>query len=277
RASAIGAAAATLGAAGVGWLTAQASARTVTGWSSSAKVLVELPHRDSASHELSYSEAVHDGHWFEIDAEAVARPLSRGDWKPPADGEPVTGRTPEPAGRNDLRDRIDWGLTLPLIVGLPAAGVAGGGVVAARVGTKLLDSTVRKGQGPVEAVRTALRLLGSSRSGLANSLAVGAAVTLAPLVIGGLAAPVVGDATDSKVAGRVTGAVVGAVASGVLVGVLNRGRHLGAGMGVAQVAAGATAGAALGLLSGGVATDAVRPHPRTYDTSAGPSGAVAHD
>ena len=275
--SLIAAAAVTVGGAAIGMLSAGASSNTVRGWSSSARVLNDLRRHpgNQPLPTLTYKDALHDAHWLEIDAESVARIYSNGDWTLPATGSPVTGRTP--TGPNtpgeridaDLGDRVDWGLKLPLMVGLPAATAVGAGALGARTGIVLLDETVRKGKTPAQAVRAALEALGSRRTGVGNSLGVGAAVTAAPLVAGGLMGPVIYGATGSATAARVGGAAAGSVAAGALLTLLLRGKGASTAALTGKVGAGMAVAGALGWLAGGVATDALRHTQRSYDVRGG--------
>jgi hypothetical protein len=275
--SLVAAAAATIGGAAIGMLSAAASSNTVRGWSRSSQVLDDLRHDPGNEQlpKLSYKDALHDAHWVEIDAESVARTYTTGGWAKPTGGVPVAGRTPtgpDAIGEHvdaDLGDRADWGLKLPLLIGLPAAAVVGGGVLASRTGLTLLDSTVRQGKGPIEAMKAALVALGSKRTGVGNSLGIGAAVTAAPLVAGGLVGPVIYGATGSTTAARVGGAAAGSVAAGVLLTLLLKGKGSSAAALSGKVGVGMVAAGALGLLASGVATDALRRPERTYDVSGG--------
>ncbi|MCW2961086.1 MAG: hypothetical protein JWM25_1234 [Thermoleophilia bacterium] len=270
----IGAAAATLGGAAVGWLTSAASANTVQGWSRSSEVLTELAHPDRANEPLSYSAAIHDAHWAEIDAEAVARTFDRGDWDRPKSGEPVQGRTPHGPENpdtvdGDLTDRVDWGLKVPLIVGIPAGVALGAGVLATRTGVTMLRTTLHGGGGVLPGVRAALTQLGSSRMGVVNSLMVGGAMTVAPLVLGGMAAPLAFEATRSEDVARLAGGALGAATGATLLTLLLKGRGASPLATSLKVAGGALVAGGAGILAGGTATDALRKQERRYDVSDG--------
>lgn len=277
RGAALGiAAGATFAGALIGLMSATASANTMQGWSSSASILHELAHAPAgeAPKQLGLQDAVHDSHWLEIDAEAIARRFVRGQWeRPEPGGTPVEGRVPTApttvAGRidQDVSDRVDWGVTVPLIVGIPAAVGVGAGVLATRTGATVLRTTIKEGRGPLAAIGAAVELLGSSRRGITNSLGVGAALTVAPLVAGGLVGPVAFNATGSEHTARLAGAGAGAVATGALLTLLLRGRGSGLIATSGKVMAGMAMGGALGLAAGGVATDALRPHARAYDVA----------
>jgi hypothetical protein len=266
----------TIGGAAIGLLSATASSNTMRDWSSSAKILHELHGRKEGADpdKLGLQDAIHDSHWQEIDAEASARKFVRGEWdRPKPNDPPVTGRVPTGptsiAGRidQDVSDRIDWGVKLPLIVGIPAAIGVGAGVLGTRTGVTVLKTTLRDGNGPIDAIGTALELLGSKSRGVGNSLGVGAALTVAPLVAGGLAAPFAFNVTGSETAARLTGAGVGAVATGVLLTMLLRGNGSKLIATSGKVLAGMAFGGALGLVAGGAATEALTPQLRRYDAT----------
>lgn len=268
-----------VGGAALGWLTARTSANSIRGWSSSAEVLNDLHRQDDSidTERLTFQNALHDSHWLELDAEAVAQTYVRGGWHQPTDGKPVAGRTPD-GGRGatlgdkidaDLSDRADWGLKVPLLLGLPAAAAVGAGVLSFRTGHTLLDSTLREGKGPLTAIRDAIGVLGSRQRGVGNSLGVGAAVTLTPLMVGGLVGPVAYNVTGSGLAARAAGAGASAVVTGALLALLLKGNGAGAMSVGLKSFAGMAVAAGVGLLSAGVATDALRPHVREYDTSWG--------
>jgi hypothetical protein len=267
----------TLAGAGIGLLSATASRNTVQGWSSSASVLHALrnrPGEGEAEEPLDLQLAVHDSHWQEIDAEASALRFVRGDWDQPEPGDPpVEGRTPTAptsvAGRisQDATSWLDWGVKVPLIVGVPAALAVGTGVLGARTGATVLRTTLKEGKGVGSAIGSALAMLGSSRRGVLNSLNVGGAVTIAPLIAGGLTGPLAYQLTGSETTARVTGAAAGAVATGTMLTLLLRGKGAGLVATSGKVGIGMAVGAALGLLAGGVATDAVNPHQREYDVA----------
>jgi hypothetical protein len=282
RTSAIGlAAAVTLGGAAIGFMSATASANSISGWSNSADVLRSLANRPSgeAPDTLTYQDAMHDGHWVEIDAEATARKFVR-EWQPrPAGSPPVQGRIPSAPDRlgekiqADVSDRVDWGLKIPLLIGIPAAIGVGTGVLGARTGQTLLKATFEEGLTPIETLREAMRMIGSQSRGVGNSLGVGASVTVAPLVAGGLVGPLFYNATGSTTLARIGGAGTAAVTTGALLTMLLKGRGsspLTLGL---KVGAGMLAAAGVGFLSGGVATEALRPHEREYDIRGGASAA----
>ncbi len=275
RTSAIGlAVGATIGGAAIGLLSATASANTMQGWSRSADVLHSLHNRPvgEAPKEMDLMDAVHDSHWLEIDAEAIARRFTR-EWQAPEPGAPpVAGRTPGDSSlkdrvESDLASRLDWGIKVPLIVGIPAAVGLGAGVLATRTGVKMLRTTVQEGRPISEAIGEAMRLLGSNRQGVGNSLGVGAALTLAPLMAGGLAGPVVFNATGSETAARLGGAGAGALATGALLTMLLTGRGGSLMSTSGKVGLGMAVAGAIGFMAGGVATEALRPSTREYDAS----------
>ncbi|MCB0880195.1 MAG: DUF4157 domain-containing protein, partial [Thermoleophilia bacterium] len=212
RGTAIGLAlAATIGGAAIGLMSSSASVNTMRGWSSSADVLHQLANAPSgeAPDKLGLQDAVHDSHWQEIDAEALARTYVRGEWAKPKPGDPpVQGRVPAApdtlAGRvdQDVTHRLDWGVNIPLIIGIPAAIGVGAGVLGARTGSTVLRTTIKEGKGPVAAIGAAMELLGSKRKGLGNSMGIGAALTVAPLVAGGLTGPLAYNATGSDTIAR---------------------------------------------------------------------------
>lgn len=279
RTGALGlATAAVVGGAAIGFMSASASANTARGWSSSAQVLHSLRDRPvgEAPRELTYTDALHDAHWGEIDAEAIARTFVRGDWKRQLPtGGPVSGRTPTaPASLAakidaDVSTRIDWGVKLPLLLGVPTAVGLGAGVLASRTGVTALRSTLRDGRSVRDVIGEAMRQLGSQSRGVGNSLGVGASLTAAPLMAGGLVGPVVFNATGSETAARVGGGAAGAVTAGALLTLLLRGKGSSLIAMSGKVGAGMALAGALGLVAGGVATDALRPHVREYDVSRG--------
>ncbi|MCW2921090.1 MAG: hypothetical protein JWL76_964 [Thermoleophilia bacterium] len=276
RTSAIGlAVGATIGGAAIGLLTATASANTMEGWSHSADVLRSLQHRPAgeAPRELDLQNAVHDSHWLEIDAEATARTFIS-EWKQPAPGAPpVEGRNPGEAKglkdriETDVASRVDWGVKVPLIVGIPAAIGLGAGVLATRTGVKVLRTTFQEGRPITDAIGEAMRLLGSNKQGVGNSLGVGASLTLAPLMAGGIVGPVVYNATGSETAARLGGAGAGAVATGALLTMLLKGRGGTLLTTSGKVGLGMAVAGAIGFMASGVATDALRPGTREYDAS----------
>jgi len=263
----------------IGFTSATASANTIRGWSRSAAIQTDLRHRDPTNPEvaetLSYADTIHDAHWFELDAETLAQQYIRGDWSNPTPGVPIEGRDPGApetlAGTIDtnLADRVDWGLKIPLLLGIPLAAGLGAGVLATRTGTRLFDATLREGRSPIEAVKEAVRQLADSRRGIKNSLGVGAALSVAPLMAGGIIGPLVYNATGSALAARLGGAGAGGATAGVLLTLLLRNRGGGLIATSGKVLAGMAVAAGVGFLAGGVATDALRPHERTYDVSAG--------
>ena len=276
RASAIAlAGGATLGGAAIGLLSATASTNTMRGWSASSDVLHSLHNRPEgeAPKTLGLQDAVHDSHWIEIDAEALSRQFTR-EWEKPKRGAPpVEGRTPggpKDLGERidqDLSDRLDWGVKVPLLVGIPAAIGVGAGVLATRTGVKLLRTTVQEGRPLSAAISEALKLLGSNRQGVRNSISVGASLTLAPLVVGGLAGPVVYNATGSETAARLGGAGASALATGALLTMLLKGRGGSLLSTSGKVGLGMAVAGAVGFLASGVATEALRPHAREYDVA----------
>ncbi len=285
RGTAIGlAVAGTIAGAGIGLLSSTASVNTNQGWSRTADLLHSLQHRPEgeAPEKLDFQAAMHDSHWQEIDAEAIARNFVRGDWERPKPGDPpIEGRIPtEPTGLGrvdqDVSDRVDWGLRVPLVIGVPAAIGLGVGVLGARTGSTVLRTTIKEGRGPMAAISAALELLGSSRRGVRNSMGVGAALTVAPLVAGGLVGPFAFNATGDDQLARMAGAGAGAVVTGTLLTRLLKGRGSGMIATSGKVLAGMGVAAALGMAAGGVATDALNPRQREYDIAGWTRAAAAN-
>ncbi|MCW2973928.1 MAG: hypothetical protein JWN72_2201 [Thermoleophilia bacterium] len=270
RGIAIGAGvAAILVGAGAGWLGATATSNTVNGASHNAAILEELARSHTGDKRtLDYQASLHDAHWQEIDAEALSRQYLHANSTPTDGTDPVTGRTPDMT-KGTTGDRFDWGLKIPMIVGIPAAILAGTGVLAGRTGRTLLDATIRDGKGPVEAVRAALHMLGGTRGGLVNSMGVGGAVTLAPLMVGGFVGPIVQDITGSSTAARLSGAGAAATVGGTLVTLLMRGRGGSMQGRLAAIGAATVISGAVGLLASGIATDATHPSEQKYDVAKG--------
>jgi hypothetical protein len=270
---------ATLAGAAIGYTSARTSANTINGWSSSAPLLRDVHARETASDpepNLTFTEAMHDSDWLEIDAEASARAFVRGTWQQPAPGSgPVQGRVPQPPStldekiQADVTDRLDWGVKLPFLVGVPAAIGVGAGVLATRGTTTVLKSTLEQGNGLGSAIGDAMRMLGSQKRGVVNSVGVGGAVTVMPLMAGGIAAPFVYNVTGSTTAAKVGGGISGAVVGGALLTLLLKGKGSGLIATSGKVAAGMAVAGALGLVAGGVATDAMRQDPRHYDVTKG--------
>ncbi|MBC7462203.1 MAG: hypothetical protein H7287_12650, partial [Thermoleophilia bacterium] len=253
------------------WLSATATSNTISGASHNASILQELSKSHTGEKRtLDYQASLHDAHWQEVDAEAVSRLYLHAGTKPTDGSDPVDGRTPDMT-RGAPGDRLDWGLKIPMMVGIPAAILAGTGVLAGRTGRTLLDATIRDGKGPIEAVRAALKMLGGTRGGVVNSMGVGGAVTLAPLMVGGLVAPIVQDLTGSQTAARLTGAGAAATVGGLLVTMLMRGRGGSTQGRLAAIGAATLVSGAVGLLAGGIATDATHPSEQKYDVSSGRS------
>ncbi|MEO6866749.1 MAG: DUF4157 domain-containing protein [Gaiellales bacterium] len=275
RGSTIGAAAAlTLAGAAIGLATATASNNTIQGWSSNAEVLQSLQSHspNQKLDPLLLKEAVHDSHWIEIDAETVARRFIRDAWdKPASSAGPVEGRVPSTPDtlakriNSDVANRLDWGLSMPLIIGVPAAIGLGASVAAARTGSTVLRTTLKDGHGPIRAIRDAVHMLSSQSRGLGNSLGIGAAVTAAPAIAGGLLSPIAYQLTGSDMAARIAGASGGAVLAGGMLSMLLSGRGSSMLATSLKVGAGAAVAGAVGLLAGGIATEALKPHTRTYD------------
>jgi hypothetical protein len=280
RGTAIGLAAGlTLAGMALGGLAANASANTIRGGAAAADLISDMRLRTdegcatcSVLKQLSFQDAMHDAHWLELDAEAIARRFARNEWDRPAPGDPpVSGRIPsrDPSLLQridtDVSNRLDWGIKVPLIVGIPAAIGLGAGVLATRTGVTALRTTLRDDKGPVAAIGAALELLGSRRQGLRNSMGVGAAVTVAPLMAGGIAGPIIFNATGSETAARLGGAGVAAVTTGALLTLLMKGRGSGLIAMSGKVGVGMAVAGGLGLLAAGVATDALRPQQRGYD------------
>lgn len=256
------------GASLIGWMSARTSAATTTGWSRSASVITD-DGRQVRDRKLDYQHALHDSHWLELDAEATARRFTRGGvgaaGSDTGEQTSTAGRTPDEDSNlaDRVGDRIDWGVKLPLLLGLPAAGAIGTGVLAARTGTKVVSETIKEARTPMQAVGIALRQLGAARSGIGNSMAIGASLTVAPLLAGGLLGPLVADATGSNAAGGVGGGVAGAALGGGLLAT----RVLGRGSGPSRAAwiiGGSLVAGAMGVVAGSAASAARHPHERRY-------------
>lgn len=265
------AAGAVAGAALIGLATSTATANSVAGWSRTARTLTDLRRNDiDPDSKLTYPDALHDAHWMELDAETSAQRYIRGQWTPPTDDDraPVQGRTPASSthrpGTLDRHDQIDWGIINPLILGIPAAGAVGTGVLGARIVRTVFSPAVTTARGPRAATIAALHSLGTIRRGVGNSLGIGAALTLAPLMVGGIAGPIIDNVTGSATAARFGGAGLAAATSGVMLPWLLRRGGAGTAFTVAATAAGASIAAGVGLLSAGLAAGASRRTPDQY-------------
>lgn len=248
-----------LGAAG-GFATSRLSANTITGWSRNSEPVRAHVDRHGYDHPEGLGESFHDAHWMEVDAEAIAQRYMherRAAW----DTEPHRGSIPPQPSR--VGDRLDWGLWQPLLFGLPAAVAAGGAVLATRTGIGALDDTIR-GATVGTTLANSLRRLGSQRQGVVNSIGVGSAVTLLPLVVGGTAAGLIDSATGSSTAATCGGAGVASVAAGAqLAFLLNRSGHPLTRL-TPKVALGMAIAAPVVWLAAKVATEAARELERTY-------------
>lgn len=255
-------------AAALGVLSATTTANSIAGWSKSAPLL----RRASAGGgpDPALADTVHDSHWEEIDAEAIAQEFVRTRGAT-VDTSPYEGV--RPAGPGTLRDRIDWGLWNPLILGIPAAGVVGTGVLTARTGITLLDDTVRRGATPLQAVRNAIHNLGTRQRGVGNSLGVGAALTLAPLVVGGTVGPLADRVGAPRTLAPWVGAGAASLVSGALLTMLLHGNGSSLVQTTPKVLAGMAVAGAVGLLGASAAVNASHPVPRSYDVS---HGSTAH-
>jgi len=260
-AAAIGA---VVGATAIGWTTAHISANTIGGWSRNADLL--RTHLNREGDTPSFQNGLHDSHWEEIDAEAIAQAYVAGE-RPAVGADAYQGKQPQ--SPSSFGKRLDWGLWNPLTVGVPLAGVVGGGVIATRTGITLLSSSLRDDKAPVAALKEALSELRSDRKGYLNSLSIGGALTIAPLMVGGLVAPVAAGMGLGATGSRAAGAGAAAVVSGVMLTGLLGGRGGRLLTTTPKVLAGMAVAAGVGLLSGGLAYDATRTHERKYDISAG--------
>lgn len=246
--------AATLTGGTIGSLFARVSKETASGWR-------ELPsdNASQSSRTLSYSDALHDTHWMELDADDAMRNAYT-----PTSIQPVNTASHKSKISEKLNDRIDWGLRIPLILGLPAAGIVGGGVLSGRTGVEIIKqaSSGAKfiGQSKTSA---ALYKLGSKRLGVGNSLSIGASVTAAPMIASGLLAPIATDITKSEKAGRVSGGIIGAITGGGLATLSMSGRGSAATRTAWGIFGAITAGVT-GALSGSAAIGARTPHGYTY-------------
>lgn len=273
-------AAAVISGAAIGLASANLSKNTASGWSSNSQILRALAFPQDKSkppQKLTYAQAVHDSHWQEIDAEALAREFVRGSWTTPSPkSEPVQGRTPQNPARaaksldRDRSARLTWGVAIPLTLGIPAAIAAGAGTLGARTGAVMLKTTLKDGQGVKRAASSALKLLGSKQRGVLNSLGVGASLTIAPLMVGGIVGPLVYSSTGSKDTARGVGAATAAIVSGSLLAMLSNRQASVAARGPLGLAGVAAAGL-VGLASAKVAVDALRPSEQIYDISGEPS------
>ncbi|MBC7645174.1 MAG: DUF4157 domain-containing protein [Thermoleophilia bacterium] len=260
-AAAIGA---VVGATAIGWSTAHVSANTIRGWSRNADLL--RAHLKRESETPSFQDGLHDSHWEEIEAEAIAQAYVAGE-RPAVGADAYKGVAPQSPSSGSKR--LDWGLWNPLTLGIPLAGVVGGGVIATRTGVTLLDSSLRDGKAPLAAVKAALTELRSDRKGFLNSLSIGGALTVAPLMVGGIVAPIAASMGIGATGSRIAGAGASAAVTGIILTGLLRGRGGRLLTTTPKVLGGMAVAAGVGLLSAGLAYDATRSHERKYDDSAG--------
>lgn len=246
-----------------GALFARTSANTIRGWSDTAKLesmteRVQRPPDD-------YADATHDAHWMELDAEGSAREylawLRAGS--PPIDASASRGRVPEPPG--ELGERLAWGVTNPLLVGAPAALAAGGAVLAARTGFGAVRDTVT-GEPVVRTIGRSISRLAGNRQGLVNSMGVGAALTLVPLVAGGVLGGLADAAGWDRDPARYAAAGAAAAVSGAqLAWLLGRsGSASNPKLLVPKLLGGMAIAGAAGLVSASVATRAADTLEREY-------------
>jgi hypothetical protein len=249
------------GGAVLGASMANITASTARGWSPTTDTRTKHG-TDVRGGAYSWDEALHDGHWYELDAEASARQFLRGE-QPPDTGRADTPSNTTTPGRTAL-DRLDWGLKIPLILGIPTAGGIGAGVLGARTLRELARGAGATRQPGRTAVADALFALGRARRGVGNSFAIGGAVALAPLVAGGIAGQFSGALRGREtLGGSIGGAVAGAGVGGALLRMCLAGRGGGAGR-TAWTIAGTALSGVLGTVAGSAAANALHPHERTY-------------
>lgn len=247
-------------ASALGWAAARASANTIDGWSRTAEHLHQSLRRHEENPPLM--ERVHDAHWQEIDAEATARRLLSGGLG--SGDRPAPGTRTRPQSSHPLRDRLDWILWNPLIIGIPAAAAAGAATLGTRTGVTLLRGA-RAGR-PFRAVGQALRDLSSAHRGILNSMGVGASLTLAPLIVGaaaGQAADLVLDQGTSRLAGAGAAA---AVSGAMLTMLYSRGSGGSLVSTTPRVLAGMAVAGAVGFVASSAAVGARHPGERQYQT-----------
>lgn len=249
-----------VGGAVLGAGTANITAATTRGWSPTIPVRTD-DGRNVGTREFSYGDALHDGHWYELDAEASARRYLRGGTPPD------TGRADVPSNQSSskqrLEDRLDWGLKLPLILGIPGAAGVGIGVLGARTLREATTNTLLRRPGH-NLIGDALHALGNARRGVGNSLAIGGALALAPLVAGGIAGQISGGVRGHEtLGGSIGGGLAGAAAGGGLLAMSLNGRVSG-GARTAWMVAGTALAGALGTVAGSAAANAVHPRERGY-------------
>jgi hypothetical protein len=265
---AVGAAAAVVGAGAIGWTTATISANTIGGWSHSTDMLNSvMDRRDSPA---SFQGALHDSDWYEIDAESSAQDFVHNTLGVHPKYKQWKGVVPQP--RSHPRDLVDWGLTAPFIAGVPAAAAVGTGVLATRLAFTWGRDVEHHGT-PLNDVKDALALLRSGRRGPLNSYAIGGAVTIAPLMAGGIAGTLLSHAGIPPTMTKLASTGIAATASGALLTMLLAGRGAGFVSTSPKVVAGMIVGGALGLLSSSLAVGAAHPDQPVYDVSHGTSAA----
>lgn len=251
---------AALFAAQLGWMTATLSANTIGGWAQSSNLLGAHETNGVADPNPSFVDGLHDAHWAEIDAESVAQQFVTSTDQH-FDNSAWAGNIP--TNDDTGRDVADWGIWNPLLLGIPAAAIAGTGTLATRTGVTLVRDGVG-GQRPIHAIGNAIAQLTSARKGVINSMGTGAAMTLAPLVAGGLAGPAAARLGLDPTTARFAGAGVAAVTTGTLLTMLLGGRGSGLLKTTPKIIAGMVVGGAVGLLSSSVAIDASHPTTRSY-------------
>jgi Domain of unknown function (DUF4157) len=252
---------AALGAA-QGLAVARISANTISGWSDTSKLIAARQHVQAPPATLG--DAVHDAHWLEIDAAAAAAEyLGVRHGARDIDTSAFDGRLPDPPGR--MRERLAWAVENPLLVGLPAAAVAGSAVLATRGVLGGLRS-VGEGHGLLASVRASFATLGSRRQGLPNSFGVGSALTAVPLLAGGIAGSALDAIGVERDPARLGGAAVaGTLAGAQLTWLLRRASPSGSPLLLAaKVAAGTALAAGLGYVAASASTRAGRVLEREY-------------
>jgi hypothetical protein len=200
-------------AAGLGYATSAISANTIAGWSRTAEVTrqvhAEGNHAASTTADRPFSLALHDAHWEEIEAEAIADRHSR-DPKAANNASAFTGVIPDTSAT--AHDRLTWGVSAPLIIGIPAAVGAGATLFTGRTGTAIARNLL-DGNNPFDAVVGAFQTSGSQGRSLLRCVGQGAALTIAPLVVGGSVAGI-----SDELGWTQTGATIAGTAAAALVG-----------------------------------------------------------
>ena len=250
-------------AGALGFVSATISANTISGWSRNADILHE--HFHSSEEKPSLMDAVHDSHWEEIDAETVA--LRFGDRPDTIDTSAVTGKLPRQPG--SLGDRLDWGVWNPLILGAPVAVAAGGAILGVRTAHNFFKDTVIKDKGLLRAVHNSFTNLQSKNRGVSNSMGVGAALTLTPLLVGGIAGPIADSLGIGADAAKLAGAGAASLVSGALLTMFLRGPGTSLLTMTPKVLGGMAIAAGVGYLSSSIAVNAIHPEERSYDIAGG--------